>query len=111
MLVAAFERYSKFDAGMDAGMDAEDKLAASVTVDIEPLSESMPLWETLLAVFPLIEISEEFLQAQLAGEGARSFDSIRQKLLSRHEFESCLLHSSNYSAEQLERLAVLGFQF
>lgn len=107
MLVAAFERYSKFDAGMDA----EDKLAASVTVDIEPVSESMPLWETLLAVFPLIEISEEFLQAQLAGEGARAFDSIRQKLLSRHEFESCLLHSSNYSAEQLERLAVLGFQF
>lgn len=107
MLVAAFERYSK----IDAGMDAEDKLAASVTVDIEPVSESMPLWETLLAVFPLIEISEEFLQAQLAGEGARSFDSIRQKLLSRHEFESCLLHSSNYSAEQLERLAVLGFQF
>ena len=107
MLATAFERYSKFDAG--AADDA--KVVASVGLDFEPVWKSMALWETLLAAFPLIELSEEFLQAQLAGSGAQAFDSIRQKLLSRQEFESSLLHSSNYSAEQQERLLVLGFNF
>ena len=56
-------------------------------------------------------LSDEFKLAQLEGSGAQAFDSIRQKLVRRHEFESRLLPSDNYSSEQQERLAVLGFQF
>ena len=107
MLVAAFECYAK----VDAGEEGDAVRADSVAVEFDPESAPLAVWETLLAAFPLVGLSDEFKLAQLEGSGAQAFDSIRQKLVRRHEFESRLLPSDNYSSEQQERLAVLGFQF
>lgn len=65
---------------------------------------------TVLNAFPILQLSKQFKQDVQAGLGAEAFDSLRQKLLSRQEFQSRVLAENTYTLEQLEFLLALGFK-
>lgn len=104
ILASAFAEHFNLEMG-EQGAD----IAAPTTLQTE--SEFHDEWRVLLAAFPLDELSMQFKQAVNEGIGAAAFDSFRQALLQRHEFESKLLNSSRYSPRQRELLAILGFRF
>ena len=71
----------------------------------------MAQWDTLLTALPLDELSEQFKRALSDGVGAETFDTFRQKLLTRREFMSSHLRRDTYSLFQQQQLTVLGFRF
>lgn len=107
ILARAFEEH--FRLGTDA--EEDDRRGNSDAVILEDVAEPLAEWKTLLAALPLIELSEQFKLALSGSEGAEAFDTMRQQLLQRHEFESNLLRRSIYSSHQQEQLSVLGFRF
>lgn len=68
-------------------------------------------WRTLLAAFPVDQLSLGFKRAIANGEGRDAFDKIRQQLLSRREFKSMIIDVEGYSNEQKKFFSVLGFNF
>ncbi len=107
LLARAFEQH--FSLGADA--DPEVAEEGSDLVAVENASEKLMQWSTLLAAFPLGELSDDFKQQVSSGAGAKAFDSFRQKLLQRREFLSRSLRTESYSAAHQEQLSVLGFHF
>jgi len=107
ILAEAFEEHFRL------GADAEDDAyrVDSELVILGDVAEPLAEWKTLLAAFPLDELSEQFKQLLSRSEGADAFDTIRQQLLQRREFESNLLRRSVYSSYQQEQLSILGFRF
>jgi len=107
ILARAFEEYFRLDTALEekAGEESSD------VVVVENAPEKLSEWSTLLAAFPLNELSEQFKQALSDGAGAEAFDSMRQKLLQRREFTSRPLRRGSYSSSQQEQLVVLGFRF
>lgn len=106
ILANAFEEHFRLDTDLEQGADDGSSTAA---VPLE--TESREQWPVVLTAFPLLTLSEQFKQALSEGAGAEAFDSFRQRLLQRREFSSTILTGSNYSPEQREQLAILGFQF
>jgi len=107
VLVQAFEEYFKLGAAREAVAGGENPVV--VAADNVPVD--LAEWSTLLATFPLGELSEQFKQALEAGAGGEAFDSFRQKLLQRREFVSRVLSRGSYSSDQQELLSILGFRF
>lgn len=106
ILARAFVEH--FRLGADA--EAVDSSGDSGVVILENVEGPIAEWRTLLAAFPLDELSEQFKQALSGGEGAEAFDALRQQLLQRREFESNQLRRNIYSSQQQELLSVLGFR-
>ena len=95
---------------LEVGEQGEPALnAVALAFDVEP--EPQQEWSALLGAFPLDELSTQFKRALSEGSGVEAFDSFRQLLLQRREFESRQLRSGNYSPEQRQRLSILGFRF
>ena len=95
---------------LEVGEQGEPVLnAVALAFDVEP--EPQQEWSALLGAFPLNELSTQFKRALSEGSGVEAFDSFRQLLLQRREFESRQLRSGNYSPEQRQRLSILGFRF
>jgi erythronate-4-phosphate dehydrogenase len=107
ILARAFEEHF----GLGAGKEEEAGEENSDVVVVENAPGKLSEWSTLLAAFPLIELSEQFKQALSDGAGTEAFDSFRQQLLQRREFTSRPLRKGIYSSSQQEQLIVLGFRF
>jgi len=107
ILARAFEEYFRLGTTPDIQAGEEN---SAITV-VENAAGKLSQWSTLLAAFPLIELSEQFKQALRKGEGAEAFDSLREKLLQRREFISKTLRRNTYSSDQQQQLSVLGFRF
>ena len=107
ILARAFEEYFRLGTTPDIQAGEEN---SDITV-VENAAGKLSQWSTLLAAFPLIELSEQFKQALRKGEGAEAFDSLREKLLQRREFISKTLRRNTYSSDQQQQLSVLGFRF
>lgn len=107
ILARAFEAH--FGLGADPEDGAGNNDLDEVVLDTAP-GEQAP-WSTLIAALPLDVLSEQFKQALSGSDGAESFNSMRQQLLQRREFESVLLKRGNYSSHQQEQLSILGFRF
>ena len=107
ILARAFEEHF----GLGAAIEEETLEGNSDIVVVENTPEKLRQWSTLLAAFPLIELSEQFKQALSDGAGTEAFDSFRQKLLTRREFVSRPLRRDIYSSNQQEQLSILGFHF
>lgn len=106
ILARAVAEYFELEVG-GQGQAAADPVTLPFEVEPEPQQE----WNALLAAFPLDGLSTQFKQALREGRGVEAFDSFRQQLLQRREFESRQLRSSNYSLNQRQRLSILGFRF
>lgn len=107
ILALAFEKHFRL------GSNAEEngRRGDFDGVVLEDVAEPFAEWKTLLAALPLIELSEQFKVALSGSEGVAAFDTMRQQLLQRREFESNRLSRSIYSSHQQEQLSVLGFRF
>ena len=107
ILAREFEKHFKLGAVVqEEGLGENAGIVAA-----ENAPETLRQWSTLLAAFPLLELSEQFKKALSDGAGVKAFDSFRQELLHRREFVSWPLRRDNYSSNQQEQLAVLGFRF
>jgi len=107
VLAQAFEEHFSLGTAMEKESSEEN----SDVVVVENAHGELSEWNTVLAAFPLIELSEQFKQALSEGVGAEAFDSLRQKLLTRREFLSRPLRRDIYSSNQQEQLSILGFRF
>lgn len=106
ILALAFEEYFKLEAAV--GNVASEENAEPLTVENAP--GEFAQWSTLLAAFPLDQLSNQFKQAVRLGAGAEAFDAFRQKLVQRREFVGRSLSGDAYSSEQLKQLSILGFR-
>jgi erythronate-4-phosphate dehydrogenase len=107
VLAQAFEEHFSLGTAMEKESSEEN----SDVVVVENAHGELSEWNTVLAAFPLIELSEQFKQALSEGVGAEAFDSLREKLLTRREFLSRPLRRDIYSSNQQEQLSILGFRF
>lgn len=107
ILARAFEEYFRLGANIDTELREESSDIVVIENALGKLSE----WSTLLAAFPLVELSKQFKQALNKGVGAEAFDSLREKLVQRREFISRPLRRNIYSSNQQRLLSVLGFPF
>ncbi|MBL4729681.1 MAG: 4-phosphoerythronate dehydrogenase [Gammaproteobacteria bacterium] len=106
ILAREFEEYFRLAAVVE-----EERLGGNAgIVAVENTPETLRQWGTLLAAFPLLELSEQFKKALSDGVGVKAFDSFRQELLHRREFVSWPLRRDNYSSNQQDQLTVLGFR-
>jgi len=81
------------------------------TLVLDAGAAATEIWPTLLAAFPLDDLSRRFKHALAGGNGVGAFDFFRQELLQRKEFKSKLLVRSRYSGTQQDELSTLGFRF
>jgi erythronate-4-phosphate dehydrogenase len=107
ILAAALENH--LGHSFSAGQENSTKDYVSVDHDVEQGAKAH--WATLLSVFALDRLSENFKRAISAGSGAEAFDSFRRDLRQRREFLNVQLAADDYSSQQQEFLAVLGFRF
>lgn len=106
ILALAFEEYFKLGTVVENVAGEED----SNILTVESVPGEFAQWSTLLAAFPLDQLSAQFKQAIRLGAGSEAFDAFRQKLLQRREFIDRPLSREAYSSEQLAQLSILGFR-
>lgn len=107
MLAREFEKH--FD--LVADVEDSDVVANLELVAVNNGSQALAHWQTVLAALAIDKLSMKFKQSLQDGKGAEAFDSFRQELLQRREFESVLLKKGAYTAKQQEQLTLLGFHF
>ena len=107
ILALAFEKHFELKSSLqESGEEVSRDL-----LFIEGESDSGLEFQTLLQAFPLHDLSARFKAEIAAGAGDKAFDSFRQKLLQRREFNTKSLETSKYSASQQDFLSALGFSF
>ncbi len=106
LLALAFEDYFELEMPKQGGDDDSIDL-----LHLEMGSDLSPEWQTLLQAFPIHELSAQFKTEVAAGTGAKAFDTFRQKLLQRREFNTKSLEACHYTIPQREFLEQLGFRF
>ena len=107
ILALEFERHFR----LGDAIEEEANESKPDVLDVEDAPGELAQWGTLLTALPLDELSEQFKRALSGGVGAETFDTFRQKLLTRREFMSSHLRRDTYSLFQQQQLTVLGFRF
>jgi erythronate-4-phosphate dehydrogenase len=105
MLLRAFKRFFELKECVIQSIDPD----VTPLIPDERLTQQLAL-HTVLAAFPIQQLSKQLKKDFANGAGAQTFDAVRKQLLGRREYESNSIEPDRYSSNELAFLTTLGFR-